>query len=83
MRYIQHLLILATFFFAVSLCHKINADEANPALIQPCMVCSKTYRACRSEVLTESKEDEDVARECEDKYYACFYKHMCMSEGSR
>jgi len=83
MRYVPHLILIAIVIFSVSLCSHLNADESNPSLVKPCMVCAKVYRACRSKVLTESKEDEDVVQECEDKYYACFYQHSCMLEGSR
>lgn len=51
--------------------------------VRSCLACLKTYQACAKKVNQSVKPDEDAVLECEDKYYACFFKHTCQTEGQR
>lgn len=66
----------------ISLLPSANATEVKQPM-KPCLVCLKTYQACTKKVNQSIKPDEDAVLECEDKYYACFFKHTCQNEGQR
>lgn len=83
-RYILFLLSLLVLWMVVFLMAVTGitsrADQPkDPA--KPCLKCREVYKKCLIKVIESNQDDEDARMQCDDAYYACFYKNKCQAGG--